>query len=222
MKRHPEFILCPLEDFLEYLLQSLPIDPLKFNSRKKESDTNRKYATLINRYQSGHQANNSYRPQYLQHFYDDSPMQFSLTDHGNDGNDGSDSVNSNPESVQQNVSTLKEKPKQVKRLSIETLINDSDDDMLALSSNSNHFKSNHDSVQSNTVKEPLDRTQAQNNIHIAILKGQNIQFLKGIKEAMCTPEGFNYSCSVISKWLKGLYYIPDDHLLEALVGLIDV
>lgn len=113
---------------------------------------------------------------------------------------------------------LKDKPKQIKRLSIETLINDSEEEKLLEPALSSQCKPDQHCVNSNTsvVTSPMS------DIHILILKEQSISFLKGIRVTMQSPQGFHYGCSIISKWLKGVYYPIDNKLLDVLVELIDV
>jgi hypothetical protein len=105
------------------------------------------------------------------------------------------------------------KPPHVKRLSIDTLINDSDIDDISQSAASSMFISNQDSVRSVTLITPEDYEAWIN---------RSIDFLNGIKKVINTPQGFDIGCSIVSEWLQGVRYRCRVALIDALVDLLNV
>jgi hypothetical protein len=116
---------------------------------------------------------------------------------------------------------LRDKPKAIRRISIDTLIHDSDDGLHSQSTNSSQFGSSQDSHQSASLVNSVDAQRFQ-EISTASLKDPNLNFLAEVKKSIHTPEGFRIGCAGLSKWLQEVSFIIAPKFAEELIDLIDV
>ena len=139
--------------------------------------------------------------------------------------------------IQSNANNLqhqcpKEKPMQVKRLSIETLMNDSDEEKLSAYMNSIQ----NDNIKTDDPREleskimpkfhvskvPISNLVNSYDGYIYSLRDNDLIILKELHKKLYTTHGYRYACAGISKWLKGICYEIDQYEVDILTNILSV